>query len=215
VLGAPLPALRGVAGTIARQNAMRNPKRTAAAASALMICVGLVSFVTIFASSIEVAANTVYDRSFTGDFIINSGAGGTDGVDPAMAQRGSQLPQVALASGLRVGMAKIEGGVQQVLGSTPRPPCASSTSGRCRETRTTWALTPSPGTRPRPPTTSPSNKSWMPERTVPAATIGRPARLGAGSGRRQDRGQSQTMVEVRIKEPHRVGHGGNVLVAFS
>jgi putative ABC transport system permease protein len=120
VLGAPLPSLRGVAGTIARQNATRNPKRTAAAASALMICVGLVSFVTIFASSIKAAVNTVYSQSFTGDFIINSGAGGAGGVDPAMAQRVSQLPQVALASGQRAGMAKIEGGVQRVVAFDPK-----------------------------------------------------------------------------------------------
>lgn len=120
VLGAPLPRLRGVAGTIARQNATRNPKRTAAAASALMICVGLVSFITIFTSSVTAAVNTVFSQSFTGDFVINSGAGGTGGVDPAMAQRVSQLPQVALASGLRVGMAKIEGGVQQVVAVDPK-----------------------------------------------------------------------------------------------
>ena len=120
VLGAPLPSLRGVTGTIARQNAMRNPKRTAAAASALMICVGMVSFISIYASSAKAAVNTVYDRSFTGDFIINSGAGGTGGVDPALARRVGQLPQVALASGLRVGMAKIEGGVQQVVAVDPR-----------------------------------------------------------------------------------------------
>ena len=103
VLGAPLPRLRGVAGTIARQNAMRNPKRTAAAASALMICVGMVTFINIFASSAKAAANTVYDRAFTGDFIINSGAGGTGGVDPGLARRVSQLPQVAQASGARMG----------------------------------------------------------------------------------------------------------------
>ena len=99
---------------------MRNPKRTAAAASALMICVGMVTFITIFASSTKAAVNTVYDRSFTGDFIINSGAGGTGGVDPGLARRVSQLPQVALASGLRAGMAKIEGGVQQVVAVDPR-----------------------------------------------------------------------------------------------
>jgi putative ABC transport system permease protein len=120
VLGAPLPSLRGVAGTIARQNATRNPKRTAAAASALMICVGMVSFITIFASSTKAAVNTVYSRAFTGDFIINSGAGGTGGVDPGLARRVSQLPQVAQASGLRVGMAKIEGGVQQILAVDPK-----------------------------------------------------------------------------------------------
>ena len=113
-------ACAGVTGTIARQNATRNPKRTAAAASALMICVGMVTFITIFASSTKAAANTVYSRSFTGDFIINSGAGGTGGVDPALARRVSQLPQVAQASGLRAGMAKIEGGVQQVLAVDPR-----------------------------------------------------------------------------------------------
>ena len=120
VLGAPLPRLRGVAGTIARQNAMRNPKRTAAAASALMICVGLVSFITIFASSVKAAASTVYSQSFTGDFIINSGAGEAGGADPAMARRVSQLPQVALASEVRVGQAKIEGGVQQVMAYDPK-----------------------------------------------------------------------------------------------
>ena len=120
VLGAPLPSLRGVPGIIARQNAMRNPKRTAAAASALMIRVGLVSFITIFASSVTAAADTVYSRAFTGDFIINSGVGGTGGVDPALARRVGQLPQVALASGARVGMAKIEGGAQQVVAVDPK-----------------------------------------------------------------------------------------------
>ena len=51
VLGSPLPHLCGIAGELARENAMRNPKRTAATASALMIGVGLVGFITIFAAS--------------------------------------------------------------------------------------------------------------------------------------------------------------------
>ena len=38
----------------------------------------------------------------------------------ALARRVSQLPQVALASGARVGQAKIEGGVQQVVGVRPQ-----------------------------------------------------------------------------------------------
>ena len=85
-----------------------------------MICVGMVSFITIFASSTKAAVNTVYGRAFTGDFIINSGAGGTGGVDPALARRVSQLPQVAQASGLRAGMARIEGGVQRILAVDPK-----------------------------------------------------------------------------------------------
>jgi len=62
VVGAPLPSLRGVTGTLARQNAMRNPKRTAASASALMIGVGLVGFFTILASSSTASVNSDRDH---------------------------------------------------------------------------------------------------------------------------------------------------------
>ena len=55
-LGAPLARLRGTAGGIARQNAMRNPKRTARTASSLMIGVALVTFLAIFAASIKTGA---------------------------------------------------------------------------------------------------------------------------------------------------------------
>src|SRR5207245_496376 len=57
-VGAPLPRLRGVTGKLARQNAMRNPKRTAASASALMIGVGLVGFITILAASSTASVNS-------------------------------------------------------------------------------------------------------------------------------------------------------------
>lgn len=115
VVGAPLPRLRGIAGTIARQNAMRNPRRTAATASALMICVGLVGFITIFASSARASITAVVDRSFTGDFIITSGGGMSGGVDPSLAQRLSQSPAVGAVSGLRVGMAKVEDSVVSLV----------------------------------------------------------------------------------------------------
>src|SRR5262249_1057984 len=44
--GAPVAALRGTTGELARDNAARNPKRTAATASALMIGVALVVLIT-------------------------------------------------------------------------------------------------------------------------------------------------------------------------
>jgi putative ABC transport system permease protein len=119
VIGAPLPRLRGISGTVAYQNAMRNPKRTAATASGLMICVGLISFFTIFASSTTAAINTVVDRGFTGDLLVSTGAGGNGGVDPSLAGRVAQLPQVSAASSLRVGMAEIAGQVQQVIAVNP------------------------------------------------------------------------------------------------
>jgi putative ABC transport system permease protein len=120
VIGSPLPRLRGISGTVAYQNAMRNPKRTAATASGLMICVALISFFTIFASSTTVAVNSLVDRGFvSGDLLITTGASGNGGVDPSLAQRVAHMPQVSAASSLRVGMAKIEGSVEQVVAVDP------------------------------------------------------------------------------------------------
>ena len=112
VIGAPLPRVKGVTGTLARENTMRNPKRTAASASALMIGVGLVGFITIFASSATASINASIDRSFAGDFVINSGAGMAGGVDPALAQKLNTLPQVAAATGESTGSAVILGQVR-------------------------------------------------------------------------------------------------------
>ena len=120
-IGAPLPRIKGVTGTLARENTMRNPKRTAASASALMIGVGLIAFITIFASSIKASINASIDRSFTGDFVINSGAGTTGGgVDPALAQKLNTLPQVAAATGERIGSMVILGQPSLIAAVDPR-----------------------------------------------------------------------------------------------
>jgi putative ABC transport system permease protein len=113
-VGAPLPRLRGIPGKLARENAMRNPKRTAASASALMIGVGLVGFITILASSTTASINSIIDRSFAGDIVIDSGAGLTGGIDPTLAQRLNKLPQVAAATGVRAGLADIFGKVEEI-----------------------------------------------------------------------------------------------------
>jgi putative ABC transport system permease protein len=107
VVGAPLPRVRGVTGTLARQNAMRNPKRTAASASALMIGVGLVSFITILASSTTASVNSTVDRSFAGDIVVDSGGGLSGGVDPSLARKLNQLPQVSAATGVGIGVGEI------------------------------------------------------------------------------------------------------------
>jgi putative ABC transport system permease protein len=118
-IGAPLPKVKGVTGTLARENTMRNPKRTAASASALMIGVGLVAFITILASSTTASVNATIDRTFTGDFVINSGAGMGGGVDPALAHKLTALPQVAAATGESIGDAVIFGQVQGLAAVDP------------------------------------------------------------------------------------------------
>ena len=119
MLGAPLPRLRGITGTLARENAMRNPKRTASTASALMIGVGLVGFITILAASTRASVDATIDKAFTGDFAIDSGTFGVGGLDPALVRRIDALPEVEVATGVRFGSAEIDGNVQQVQGVDP------------------------------------------------------------------------------------------------
>jgi putative ABC transport system permease protein len=115
-IGAPLPRLRGVTGELARENAMRNPVRTAATASALMIGVGLVGFISIFISSTKASQAEAINTSFTGDIVVSSGGGLSGGVDPTLAQHLNALPEVAYATGMRQGFAEVAGKVTIVMG---------------------------------------------------------------------------------------------------
>jgi putative ABC transport system permease protein len=115
VIGLPLPRLRGIAGRLARENAMRNPKRTAATASALMIGVGLVAFITIFASSTKASLDAAVDRTVTGDYVVT----GSGGIDPGLAERLDGLSEVEVATGVRWGVAEVDGTVVDLLGADP------------------------------------------------------------------------------------------------
>ena len=91
-LGAPLPRVRGMAGSLARENAMRNPRRTSATAAALMIGVALVGFITILASSTKASIDDAVDEAFTGDIAVDSGTFGFGGLSPDLAAQLNELP---------------------------------------------------------------------------------------------------------------------------
>ena len=119
LIGSPLPRGRGIAGALARENAMRNPKRTAATASALMIGVGLVTFITVLAASTRTSIDAAIEKSFTGDFAIDAGTFGFGGLDPGLADRIAELPEVESATAVRLGNAEVAGSAEQVLGVEP------------------------------------------------------------------------------------------------
>jgi putative ABC transport system permease protein len=118
-LGAPVPALRGMPGALARENAMRNPKRTSATASALMIGVGLVGFITIFAASTKATINSVTDGLIHSDFIVDSGSFGDGGFNPALTQRLAAIPEVDMATPIGVVPAEINRAGQDVVAIDP------------------------------------------------------------------------------------------------
>jgi putative ABC transport system permease protein len=108
VIGAPL-RLRGTTGSLARENAMRNPKRTAATASALMIGVGLVAFITIFAASTKQSISGSADRKLHADYVIDSGLYDEGGLSPALTAALQAHPQFTAVTAVRNAPTLVDG----------------------------------------------------------------------------------------------------------
>ena len=111
LLGAPLPRLKGMTGVLARQNATRNPKRTASTASALMIGVALVGFITVFASSASKSVNRIVDDRFAIDVII-----GGSSLSPQLAVDLESLEEAASVTEMRFADANVDGKSSFMLG---------------------------------------------------------------------------------------------------
>lgn len=119
LLGWPFARWAGEPGRIARGNAMRNPRRTASTAAALMIGLALVSMVTIFASSIKASVAAALDESIAADYIL-TGPGATSlGFSPDVVTRLGQQAEIESAAGVRVGVAKVDGADQLLYGVDP------------------------------------------------------------------------------------------------
>jgi putative ABC transport system permease protein len=107
VVGWPLERLRGVSGRIARENAIRNPGRTAITAAALMIGLALVSFGTILAAGLKGSIDDAIDETVTGELIVSNTDGFSDiPVRSADAVRGVEA--VEAVSPFRYTRAKFE-----------------------------------------------------------------------------------------------------------
>src|SRR5918996_632901 len=118
-IGAPIERVRGVTGELARENAGRNPKRTAATAQALMIGVGLVSFFLVVNASLRASIDQFLDDSFTGDFVIDSGTFGIVGLPTEVGDRVSRVPGVADAVPVRFSPARVDSDDTAVTGTSP------------------------------------------------------------------------------------------------
>jgi putative ABC transport system permease protein len=108
--GSPIAKLRGTAGSIARQNAMRNPTRTARTASSLMIGVALVSFLMIFAASLKSSGAGEFRQDFRGSAVIDSGAvDSSSGLTPQLAADLRSQPGVRSVAEQRNSAVEIDG----------------------------------------------------------------------------------------------------------
>ena len=100
VLGLLPQAVRGQTGRLARRNAMRDPRRTASSASALMVGTAVVALFTTFGASIKATIEQTVDQDFGGDLVVVTDDFSGSGMSPAVAAEVADLPEVARAAGM-------------------------------------------------------------------------------------------------------------------
>jgi putative ABC transport system permease protein len=116
VVAATAPVLRlfGVAGRLARQNAVRNPRRTAATASALMIGLTLVTGMTVAASSLRTSIDKMATAAVEADYVVSMGNG--MGLDPEVERELAATDGVSATSPLRIVPSEVEGETHYLTG---------------------------------------------------------------------------------------------------
>jgi putative ABC transport system permease protein len=100
---------------LARENAQRNPQRTASTAAALMIGLALVTLVAVLAQGIRSTFLDSVDQQFVADYAITA----QDNFSPlpvAVEQRAQDVPGTTAVSGIRFGQARIDGSTQSITG---------------------------------------------------------------------------------------------------
>lgn len=111
--------LRGITGKLARENTIRQPRRTASTASALMIGVALVAFVSIFAASVKASVGDNIDDSFPADLSFTS-SNMTVGVSPAAVAALEGVNEFDAVSAVYAGHFDIDGQSFNVAGVDPK-----------------------------------------------------------------------------------------------
>lgn len=99
-LGRPIERWRGVTGGMARQNAARNPKRTARTAAPVLIGVALVTAFTAFAASLRAEIRDTIGSSFRGDYALSVDSQGFGGIPLTVTDQIAALPAVQQATGI-------------------------------------------------------------------------------------------------------------------
>jgi putative ABC transport system permease protein len=106
LLGWPGARLGGLAGELARDNATRNPSRTATTAAALMIGLALVTFVSILGQGLRSSFSDSVAELFVADYSLNAE---NDPLNPAAAGAAERAAGVEVVSAVRGDDAKAFG----------------------------------------------------------------------------------------------------------
>ncbi|MFD5328194.1 ABC transporter permease [Streptomyces sp. NPDC127092] len=108
----------GVTGRLARENALRDPRRTAATAATLLVSTALVAGLAVIGNSTGQALDRQAAAGLGADHVISSRSTMT-GIDPAAVRRIAGTPGVRTASAVTDSTMFIAGGVRQISGVDP------------------------------------------------------------------------------------------------
>ena len=117
VLGAPFA--RKVPGRLGRLNAMRNPRRTATTAAALMVGLALVSTVSILGDSAKASIDKIIKGAVGADLVVQE-TQGFAGFPTAVGDAVRSLPQVTTVDALRFDAAKVGAETTFITAVPPR-----------------------------------------------------------------------------------------------
>jgi len=113
-LGWPLPKFDHLTGTLATENTIRKPRRTATTASALMIGLALVAFFFILGDSIKASAGASIEEGLRADYVV-SVDGFSGGFSPALGEQLATEPEIDAVTFLRFGFWDREGSDEFVM----------------------------------------------------------------------------------------------------
>ena len=110
---------RGLPGELARQNAMRNPKRTASTAMALVIGLTMVTAVSVFAASLKSSFTDILSNSTNADLYVLTPSNQALGYSPAVLDAVRDVEGVDVVSATAFGTGRFDGGSGQFTSIDP------------------------------------------------------------------------------------------------
>ena len=118
MIGLPVRAIRRLPGMLARANAVRNPGRTAATATALLVGLGLVTFVLILVSSFRSSLDRVIVEQFRADYQLQ--AVDQVGFPTAVTDSAAAIDGVDLVSAAKVMRGGVNGETRTMFAIDPQ-----------------------------------------------------------------------------------------------
>lgn len=124
LLGAPIAKAGGITGELSRDNAIRNPRRTASTAAALLVGVAIVVLFSVFIASLKSLITDSVDRTFGGDLVVANGGFGIPTLPPELAGQIAGIDGVKSALGYGVAQVGVDGEDPDFYGAVDVPELA-------------------------------------------------------------------------------------------